>query len=86
MVAHLLEGPALGGRGSRAGANGISTTGSAVAFTLDGIGGWGGVSEITDAGLDVDADTSTAASGLSIGVMFLSLVDIFGELGGGLEQ
>ena len=57
-----------------------------MAFTLDGIGGWGGVSEITDAGLDVDADTSTAASGLSIGVMFLSLVDIFGELGGGLEQ
>ena len=50
--------------------------------TLGGSGTWGSVSDITAAESAVDVETSAAAAGSGIGMVFSSLVEIFGELGG----
>ena len=78
----ISEVPTLGGRGDRSGLDGIATSGYDVVTTLGGSGTWGSVSDITAAESAVDVETSAAAAGLGIGMVFSSLVEIFGELGG----
>ena len=78
MVTLPLEGPPLGGRGIRAGVGGIATSGSAMDIPIGSSGIQGGVGNITAVESAVDTETSADASGLGVGVAFLSLVDIFG--------
>ena len=80
MATLLSEGLVLGGRGTRAGVDGIATDGFAVAMTLGGSGTWGGVSDMTATRSAVDVETSAAASGSGIGMASPSLVEMLGEL------